>query len=86
VAGSDLFIQNDRTLAENRSVAGSVVASYLDQKRDDETEVRRYDSDPFLLKDHLTGSTGRADVLSPDKFHDLLCRRVETTYMPSDTD
>lgn len=86
VAGGDLVIQNDRTLAENRSFAGSVVASYLDAGREDEAEVRRYDSDPFLLKDHLTGSTGRADALSPDKFHDLLCRRVETTYEPSDAD
>ena len=86
VAGSDLVLQNDRSLAENRSFAGSIVASWLDARGDDDVEVRRYDSDPFLLKDHLTGSTGRADALSPDKFHELLCRRVETTYEPPEAD
>ena len=80
VAGRDLVIQNERTLAENRSFAQSVVPSYTQEALDHETEIRRYDSDPFLLKDHLTGSTGRADTLAPDRFHDLLCRRVEEIY------
>jgi hypothetical protein len=82
VAGSDLVIQNERTLAENRSLAGSVVPSYVPESRDADTEVRRYDSDPYLLKDHLTGATGRADSLMPDKFHVLLCSRVDAKYPP----
>lgn len=40
--------------------------------------VRRYDLEPFLVRDFLTGTTtGRADVLHPEHFHELLCARID---------
>jgi len=86
VAGSDLVIQNERTIEENRSFAASIVPSFFERPLPPDKEVRRYDSEPFLLKDHLTSSTGRTDALTPDKFHDLLCRRVDMTYESSDAE
>lgn len=47
--------------------------------------VRRYDLDPFLLKDHLTGiSSGRQAMLKPLDFHELLCQRVDVTHSADD--
>ncbi|HMB73814.1 MAG TPA: AAA family ATPase [Gammaproteobacteria bacterium] len=80
VAGTDLVIQNEKTLVQNRSFASGIVPAFLDAGGAVETEVRRYDAEPFLLKDYLTGSSGRADTLAPDNFHELLARRVEVTY------
>jgi ATP-dependent Clp protease ATP-binding subunit ClpC len=80
VEGSELVIQNERTLAENGVFAASIGASYLRSSAAEAVEVRRYDQEPFLVKDHLTGATGRRDTLSPDGFHDLLCERVAATY------
>jgi hypothetical protein len=80
VQGSALVIQNERTLVENGAFAASIAPSYLQSSQTVDTEVRRYDDEPFLLKDHLTGTTGRSDALSPDRFHDLLSARVAATY------
>ena len=78
VAGSELVIQNERTLVENRSFAELVVPSWQAGHDADDKVIRRYDSEPFLLRDHLTGaSIGKRDVLRPEGFHDLLCRRAE---------
>ncbi len=77
IAESELVIQNERTLIENRSFAELVVPSWQASHDADDRVIRRYDSDPFLLRDHLTGmSIGKRDVLRPDGFHDLLCRRA----------
>ena len=44
---------------------------------DPDRVVRRYDLEPFLVSDFLTDtSTGRADTLHPDPFHQLLCKRI----------
>jgi ATP-dependent Clp protease ATP-binding subunit ClpC len=80
VEGSDLVIQNERTLAENGGFAATIAPSYLQATLTADTEVRRYDRDPFLLKDHLTGTTGRSDALSPERFHELLCDRIAAAY------
>jgi len=43
-----------------------------------EKVVRRYDLEPFLVREFLTGTTtSRADTLRPDSFHELLCQRIE---------
>jgi len=84
VEGLDLVIQNERTLVENRSFAGGIVPSFVAASAEPDNEVRRYDAEPFLLKDYLTGTSGRADVLAPDNFHDLLSRRVEAKYSAAD--
>jgi PCRF domain len=80
LAGLDLVIQNERTLTENGSFAASIVPSYRGGAPAADTEVRRYDRDPYLLKDHLTGTTGHTQTLSPDRFHELLCRRIAAAY------
>ena len=80
IAGTDLVIQNERTLAENGSFATSVAASYRQSAQRIGVEVRRYDRAPFMLKDSLVGTIGRADTLSPDRFHDLLSERVDETH------
>ncbi len=83
--GNDLLIQNEKTLAENRLFAGSIVASWQaasGSTAGDEL-VRRYDSEPFLLKDYLTGiNTGKADVILAQGFNELLCERLRVTYAP----
>ena len=80
VAGAELVIQNERTLVANHSFAGLVVPAYLaadSASSGVETEVRRYDAEPFLIKDFLTGASVSARPLAPDPFHALLARRVE---------
>jgi ATP-dependent Clp protease ATP-binding subunit ClpC len=77
VAGMGLVLQNERTLIENASFAAVVAASYRRAARPADVELRRYDRNPFLLKDHLLGSIGRSEALAPEGFHDLLAERVE---------
>ncbi|HUS66462.1 MAG TPA: PCRF domain-containing protein, partial [Kofleriaceae bacterium] len=73
-----LVLQNARTLAENRELAAEIAGSWRVAAPAPDDITRRYDFDPFLLRDALTDtSTGRPDALSPARFHDLLCRRVD---------
>jgi len=84
IDGSDLIIQNGRTLVENRNLARSISPALIAERQTTDQVVRRYDKTPFLMRDHLTGvSSGRYDSVKPEKFHDLLCRRVELTYQQS---
>ena len=40
--------------------------------------MRRYDDEPMLVKDLLTGRRfNRGDCLKPSAFHALLCERVD---------
>ncbi|RLT99354.1 AAA family ATPase [Ketobacter sp.] len=72
-----LVLQNEDSLAENRETALAVASSWrLGAVAQDEL-VRRYDADPFLVRDYLTRSTvGKKDVLKPKRFHLLLERRI----------
>ncbi len=71
-------LQNERTLADNRELAVEVAGSWRAAAAAPDDITRRYDFEPFLLRDALTEtSTGRADALSPLRFHELLCRRVD---------
>jgi ATP-dependent Clp protease ATP-binding subunit ClpC len=73
-----LTLQNARTLADNRELAAAVAPSWKLAPPVPDAIVRRYDSDPFLLRDTLTAtSSGRPDALSPARFHALLCARLE---------
>jgi len=73
-----LVLQNGRTLAENRELAGELAPSWRLAAPAPDSIVRRCDTDPFLLRDPLTEtSTGRPDALSPARFHELLCRRID---------
>ena len=73
---SHFVLQNHLTIAENRELARELAASWQ-QCLSSDAVVRRYDLEPFLLKDHLTGTTsGRRSSLKPVEFHELLCKRV----------
>lgn len=74
---SGFVLQNDRTIAENRELAREIAGSWQ-KPRSSDIVVRRYDLEPFLLKDHLTGiSSGKRSSLRPVEFHELLCKRVD---------
>ena len=78
VTGAGFVLQNDLTIAENRELAREIAGSWQ-RPRSSDAVVRRYDLEPFLLKDHLTGlSSGRRSSLKPAEFHELLCKRVDT--------
>ncbi|HTM23247.1 MAG TPA: AAA family ATPase [Kofleriaceae bacterium] len=73
-----LVLQNARTLADNRELAGELAMAWSAARPAPDEIVRRYDLHPFLLRDVLTDeSSGRADILEPRGFHELLCRRVD---------
>ena len=73
-----LVLQNERSLTANRELAIEVAPSWAAAPMPPDTVVRRYDLEPFRLRDALTGmTTGRAEVLAGDAFHDLLGRRLD---------
>jgi hypothetical protein len=78
VAGSDFVIQNAGSLAENRELAEEFSPCWRKATVHLDRVVRRYDLEPFLVRDFLTGmTTGRPDALQPEPFHELLCKRIE---------
>ena len=73
-----LTLQNANTLGENQELANQLMASWRAGADPSDTVVRRYDLDPFKLRDPLVGvSTGRADALQGEAFHTLLLQRVD---------
>ena len=77
VAGGRFVAQNAGSLAENRELAEEFAPSWLALAIDPERVVRRYDLEPFLVRDFLTDTrTGRADTLYAEPFHQLLCKRI----------
>src|SRR5262249_27566666 len=67
-----------RTLDQNRELAREVAPSWPHEPTAANTQVRRYDFDPFLVRDYLIGEGfGRKDILKPRLFHKLLCDRID---------
>src|SRR5262249_23315268 len=81
VAGSEFVIQNGGTLAQNGELAEELAPSWRNiPAQGDQTVVRRYDLEPFLVRDFRTGITsGRPDILHAGPFHDLLCKRITSS-------
>jgi ATP-dependent Clp protease ATP-binding subunit ClpC len=78
VAGCGFVVQNAGSLAENRDLAAEFAPSWPSAADHPEAVVRRYDLEPFLVRDFLTGTTtGRADILHAEPFHNLLCERID---------
>jgi ATP-dependent Clp protease ATP-binding subunit ClpC len=78
VADSEFVVQNSGSLAQNRELAEEFAPSWLSAESQSPTVVRRYDLEPFLVRDFLTGATtGRADILHAEPFHQLLCDRID---------
>ncbi|MCB9793970.1 MAG: AAA family ATPase [Alphaproteobacteria bacterium] len=73
-----LTLRNDRSLSENRDLAQEIAPSWARAPEASDEVVRRYDLEPPLVRDPLTGlSSGRPDQLSPEGLHELLCLRVD---------
>jgi len=73
-----LILQNDASLEDSRDLAAWYAASWARRPADVDENVRRYDDEPLLVKDLLTGqSFNRGDWLKPAGFHKLLCERVD---------
>ena len=78
VLGTRLVLQNANTLSENRELARDIAPSWPREQPPTMPMVRRYDLDPFLVRDYLTGSDfTRADILGPGPFHQLLSARID---------
>ena len=72
-----LVLQNEATLNTNRDTATMLAASWRHGAIDSNAVVRRYDEEPFLIKDYAAQlSAGRRDVLKPKAFDELLVRRI----------
>jgi len=85
LAGTSLVLQNDRTLTENRELALDIGPSWPRSQMSTTPMVRRYDLDPFLVRDYLTQSDfHRGDILSPKLFHELLCARIDRAVEAGD--
>jgi ATP-dependent Clp protease ATP-binding subunit ClpC len=78
VADGEFVVQNAGSLAESRELAEEFAPLWLSAASQAHTVVRRYDLEPFLVRDFLTGTTtGRADILRAEPFHQLLCDRID---------
>jgi len=79
VCGNGLLIQNERSLAENRDLATELAPSWDALPPEVEDVIRRYDLEPFKLRDAMTRVTsGRRTALAPRELHQLLCARIDT--------
>jgi DNA polymerase III delta prime subunit len=87
IPGARLVLQNARNLSENRELASDVAPSWPHEQGSTPPTVRRYDLDPFLVRDYLTKADfTRKDILSPKPFHDLLCARIDSRQGEAATD
>jgi hypothetical protein len=74
-----VVLQSGRTLAENREIAGEIIASWAYALPAGEEVVRRYALAPPLVRDARVGySSGRPDALAPESFDALLQSVVDT--------
>jgi ATP-dependent Clp protease ATP-binding subunit ClpC len=75
-----LVLQNELNLSENRELAREVDPSWQLAPAPSDEVVRRYDLDPWRVKDLMLGeTTGRKDALAPNPFHALLLRRIDAS-------
>ncbi len=75
-----LVLQNEKNLSENREMALDVSPSWEHAPPLSDEVVRRYDLDPWQVKDLLLGeATGKKDALSGNAFHALLLRRIDAS-------
>lgn len=81
IAGHDVVLQNQHTLEHNRQLAADVSHAYTENKHSSDEIVRRYQLEPFEMKDYLTGQTfRRRTILRPDNFNQLFNERVDSDF------
>jgi len=79
VMGSEFVVQNAGSLVDNRELAEELAPSWPGATTPSNVVVRRYDLEPFLVRDFLTATTtGRAEILQAQPFHQLLCDRIDS--------
>ena len=87
VLGTSLVLQNSRTLAENRELALDVGPSWPREQMPTMPTVRRYDLNPFLVRDFLSKTDfTRGEILGPKLFHQLLCARIDQSFRNDEGD
>lgn len=73
-----LVLQSELNLSENRELAREVAPSWAAAPPPSDDVVRRYDLDPWQVRDLALGeTTRRKDALAPGTFHALLLRRID---------
>jgi ATP-dependent Clp protease ATP-binding subunit ClpC len=76
--GRDFAVQNDLSLSENRDLVAELAPCWAAAGAASARVVRRYDLEPFLIKDYLADvSSGRLNILKPDNFDALLRDRID---------
>jgi len=79
-ATQQFILQNHLSLVANRDLADSLAASWNNAPTLIDEMVRRYDLEPFTVRDYLTDlNTGRKELLKPQRFHTLLCQRIDVS-------
>ncbi|MEM8784323.1 MAG: AAA family ATPase, partial [Pseudomonadota bacterium] len=79
-ADGSFVLQNAKTLNENRERISELAAAWAMAPEAPQEVIRRYDLKPFFLRDFATGfDTGKGEVLKPEGFHELLCKRIDLT-------
>ncbi len=74
----NLIFQNANTLAKNYDLARELGPAWLNAYHTCDDVVRRYQLEPFLVRDHLVYlRSGRQDLLKPTKFNELLEKRLD---------
>ncbi|MCB9760048.1 MAG: AAA family ATPase [Alphaproteobacteria bacterium] len=78
VCADGLVLCNERTLTDNRELANELAPSWTRAPAPSDEVVRRYDLQPTLVRDAMTGfSSGKPDALNAAGLHALLCLRVD---------
>ena len=78
-----LVLQNARTLSENRELAHDVGPSWPDGQTSAAATVRRYDLDPFLVRDYLTKSDFTRKEISSARNHFMTSSARGSTHRPA---
>ncbi len=75
---ANVILQNGKSIFENSDMLSSVVGSLQGAGAASERVVRRYDLEPFFIRDSLVDrDTGNKKAIGPELFHDLLCARID---------
>ncbi len=81
VDGIGLLLQYDLSIAANRELAAELAESWRSDLRAAEAQVRRYDEQPFLVRDFaLNKDFTHADTLKPKGVQELLDARVDVLF------
>jgi hypothetical protein len=70
--GPGLILQNGNIIAANLELIARLGPAWQTGAQTSDDIVRRYNQNPFLLRDEHFGKTAKADILKPHRFNELL--------------